>query len=121
MVSFAYAAPEFVGSEGDVAVARQAWGLAAACAGWDGRAAASVTIRRDLAKHAGPTGEALVNAQGLHTIRVSVDASPTVLAHELTHAWVHEGDRAVVEGLAGALTGCVQRGWAGVARGTCRP
>ncbi|MCB9764716.1 MAG: hypothetical protein H6739_33380 [Alphaproteobacteria bacterium] len=103
----ALAAPRFVAdTEGDAELAEAVWQAAVYCTARAPRTHDTVTIARDL----DPTrlaGRMDYDADGLFHISLRPGSSPYVLAHEVAHAWVHDGPPALVEGRTEALNLCV--------------
>lgn len=105
----ALAAPHFLGSPADVAVARAAWDAAEVCTGRPGRATREVELRYRTIP-GGYLGVAHTNPEGL-LFRIDLNTDPErhreVLVHEVAHAWVSEGPIALVEGAAELLGDCM--------------
>ena len=91
----------------DIEVAAAAWDAARACTGRDAEAADEVPIRRDLFDPDGPDGIAETGDAGLLAVRLQPTADNAVLAHEIAHAWIHEGEAWMVEGRTELLALCI--------------
>ena len=92
----------------DVEVATAAWAAAEACSGRTPMAAAEVPIYRDLVDPEGPDGAADTTiSAGLVELHLRPEADNAVLAHEVSHAWIHGADAWMVEGRAELLALCV--------------
>ncbi len=106
----AEAAPVFVGSPSDIAVAASAWAAATECAGWEAAAHDVVTIS-SLPQSSTLGGRAERDRSGLHSIMTSSTEHRThTLVHEVAHAWVWRREqmpKALSEGLAELLTECI--------------
>jgi hypothetical protein len=126
LLAEAVAAPTFVAAPRVASVAGKAWRAATACAGWEAAAFERVEIvvgavpdgfhGRALVK--GPTvrtvkdgdgnvvSREVVDEGGIYRIELA-DDTPRTLAHEVAHAWTHEGPTALVEGATELLADCV--------------
>jgi len=113
LLSVAIAAPQFIADEAsDAVVADRAWAAAVACTGWDpseGDEGREVELTRSVIP-GGWLGRAHVDDDE-RLVRIDVSA-PTarigeVIVHEVAHAWVSEGDQALVEGSAELLADCI--------------
>ena len=106
----ALAGPTFVADEpADALLAARAWEAGVACAGREPIAAAEVRITRSVIP-GGWLGRAHVDDGGvLRRIDVSAPAERVgeVIVHEVAHAWVSDGDLALVEGAAELLADCI--------------
>ena len=108
LVGSALAAPVFVASDPvDAEVAQAAWAAAEDCTQRTPESAAEVRITRDLFAEDGPDGVADTSADGLAAIHLKPDADNAVLAHEVSHAWIHGADAWMVEGRTELLALCV--------------
>lgn len=103
--------PQFSGSAEDVALARRAWALATACAGRPAFGRPVVPLIRDLPVVSGPSLAGLTRLLDgvMVDVHLRADATPDVLAHEIGHAWIHEGPRGLQEGRTELLALCVQQ------------
>ncbi len=109
----AIAAPDFQADvAGDARVAARAWAAAVRCTGWDPSEAygeGSVALTRSVIP-GGWLGRAHVDDDD-RLIRIDVSAPENrvreVIVHEVAHAWVSEGDQALVEGSAELLADCI--------------
>lgn len=111
VVGLAGAAPTFHGAPEDVRLAQAAWAAAEECTGRVPAVAPDVDIVRDMPALAGDGGFAGFARWGVPKrarIRLVEDARPATIAHEVAHAWVHEGPQALVEGRTELLTACVK-------------
>jgi len=120
--SAAIAAPHFVADEAsDAVLADRAWSAAVACTGWDPSARGLVPTASAAAEHhqveltrsvipGGWLGRAHVD-DDQRLLRIDVSAPEArigeVIVHEVAHAWVSEGDQALVEGAAELLADCI--------------
>jgi hypothetical protein len=103
------AVPHFVADvSADAVVAERAWRAARVCTGRDAPSAPDITITRSVIP-GGWLGRAHVHEQGLERIDLSAPAQRIgeVIVHEVAHAWVAEGDQALVEGAAELLADCI--------------
>jgi hypothetical protein len=113
VLSVAIASPRFLADEApDAVVAERAWAAAVACTGWDpseGDQEREVELTRSVIP-GGWLGRAHVDDdERLVRIDVSAPAARVreVIVHEVAHAWVSEGDQALVEGSAELLADCM--------------
>jgi hypothetical protein len=114
----AFSAPVFEADEpSDALLAARAWSAAVACTGRDPEAAATVALTRSVIP-GGWLGRAHVDdAHRLTRIDVSAPEARVgeVIVHEVAHAWVSDGDHALVEGAAELLADCIVRREPGLA------
>jgi len=92
----------------DAVVAERAWHAAEACTGRTAPSLPTVRITRSVIP-GGWLGRAHVHDDGLERIDVSAPAQRVgeVIVHEVAHAWVAEGEQALVEGAAELLADCI--------------
>lgn len=92
-----------------------------ACAGAAPHLAEKVVIRR-VTPRGGFAGGAVVHDRVVVRLDLRDDASDTILAHEIAHAWAPVAADFIGEGVAGALGTCAMRAMSGVrARASCDP
>ncbi|MEM6930368.1 MAG: hypothetical protein AAF602_25750 [Myxococcota bacterium] len=109
LASAAFATPTFTGDAADVALANRLWTAGVICAGGRVPRTASVVPieRREVLE--GYSGMARSGEDGLERIALNPDASSIVLAHEIGHAWFHDGPTAINEGRAEVFAECVAK------------
>lgn len=109
-IAAAVAAPRFVSTAPEtVTYAEAAWAAATECTG---RAPTipqvDLVFDLPLLDGAGLAGQAKFEEGKPATIRLAPRASVLTLAHEIAHAWVHEGPTALVEGRTEILAQCIR-------------
>ena len=92
----------------DAVLATRAWTAAEQCTGRTAPSTPTIRITRSVIP-GGWLGRAHVHDEGLE--RLDVSAPPArvgeVIVHEIAHAWVAEGEQALVEGAAELLADCI--------------
>ena len=103
------APPSFVADDpADAEVALRAWTAAEQCTGRTATSTNPVRITRSVIP-GGWLGRAHVHDEGLERLDVSAPEERVgeVIVHEVAHAWVNEGEQALVEGAAELLADCI--------------
>lgn len=110
--SLAFAMPTFVAADPeDVRLAQDAWTAGLACTGRTPDVAATVRIERKVPEWASSRFAALASWSNKAEARILITEGtpPSVMAHEVAHAWVHGGPSGLVEGRTDLLTACMQQ------------